>query len=248
MATLTFYQTLFCVFVLIGAFAVRGGTGFGAATVAVPLLALAVPVAIAVPVIAVLNVVNSAGMIRRDWRRIAWPVLLRLTPYTLLGIAVGLYVMSSIDEASLSRALGIFLLVYAPYAMWTAGRPLDLSPRWRTPLAVTAGTVGGFIGALFGGATGVIYAAYLNLLRLEKDVFRVTVTTIIVVGLLARTGGYAGLGLYDQTALFLLAAALPLMVLGSWLGDRVVQRFNEKKFGQLVGGVLLITGAALVAR
>jgi len=44
----------------------------------------------------------------------------------------------------------------------------------------------------------------------------------------------------------LLAAALPMVVVGSWLGVRVVRRFDPVAFNRAVGVVLLVSGAALV--
>ena len=47
-------------------------------------------------------------------------------------------------------------------------------------------------------------------------------------------------------ALLLLAAALPMMLVGSWLGARVVRRFNPLWFSRAVGAVLLVSGTALI--
>jgi uncharacterized membrane protein YfcA len=46
----------------------------------------------------------------------------------------------------------------------------------------------------------------------------------------------------------MLAAAIPTMFLGAWLGDRLVRRLDQKKFGRFVGAVLLVSGLALVLR
>jgi uncharacterized membrane protein YfcA len=233
--------------VLTAAFTVRGGTGFGAATIAVPMLAFVLPIAIAVSVVAVLTALNSVGMVRRDWRKIDWQELRRLLPYTLAGIGAGLYLMATLDEKSLRHALGAFLVVYSLYAM-CAGDHRTLPVRWHTPLAATTGATGGFCGALFGGAAGPIYAIYLNVLELDKDAFRVTITAVILVGLCARITGYAGLGFYGPTALLLVAAAMPMMMFGSWLGDRVLQRLDQKKFGRFVGCLLLASGVTYLLK
>ena len=73
-----------------------------------------------------------------------------------------------------------------------------------------------------------------------------TITTIMLFQGLTRIAGYATLGLYDWQVLSLLAAALPTMIIGSWLGARVVRRIDALLFARAVGAVLLVSGAALV--
>ena len=46
-------------------------------------------------------------------------------------------------------------------------------------------------------------------------------------------------------ALTLLVMALPLMLAGSWLGVRLIRRFDQALFNRAVGVVLLVSGAAL---
>jgi uncharacterized membrane protein YfcA len=248
METLSGAQLSFCAAVFVAAYAVRGGTGFGGGAFAVPLLAFTLPVPIAVSVVALLNIANSMGMVRRDWRKIVWPELKRLLPYTLVGIAAGLYLLAVIDEGPLRHALGVFLIVYSTYALITAGSSPGVSARWRAALAAGTGSVGGFIGVIFGGASGAVYAIYLNVLKLDKDAFRVTVTTVILIGLFARIAGYASLGFYGVSAWIVLAAAVPGMIVGSWLGDRLVRRFDQKQFGRFVAATLMASGVALLLK
>ena len=63
---------------------------------------------------------------------------------------------------------------------------------------------------------------------------------------LTRMAGYGALGLYDSNTLTLLLAALPTMVLGSWLGAGVIRRFDAALFNRAFGVVLLASGAALI--
>lgn len=238
---------LFCAAALMVAFGVRGGTGFGGATLAVPALAFALPTAMAVSIVAVLSTVNSIDIVRRDWRNIDWSELRRLLPYTLAGIATGLYFMSSLDDRALRQALGIFLIIYSGYTLLRGGAMTVVSDRWCRPLAATTGTIGGFLGALFGAAAGSIYAIYLNVRQLDKRVFRVTITSIMLIGLLVRVGGYAELGFYGLLPLLVIAAGLPMMFLGSWLGDRLTDKLNTKNFGRVIGAVVLCSGVGLLA-
>jgi uncharacterized membrane protein YfcA len=46
----------------------------------------------------------------------------------------------------------------------------------------------------------------------------------------------------------LLALGLPLVFVGSWLGDRLALRLDPRRFGLLVGGLVLLSGLALLLR
>jgi len=246
MESLSEWQLLFCAVVVTVAFAVRGGTGFGGGAIAVPLLALVFPLPVTVPVVTVLNMLSSIGHGISDWRHIVWRVIWRVLPGSLAGVLAGLYVLTLFDPQPLARALGIFVVLYALYVMTFSGRAVNFPPRWLPAVAVLTSTTAGLIGSLFGGAAGPVYVIYLNALQLGRDAFRVTITMIMLFQGLTRIAGYAALGLYDLHVLLLLAAALPMMLAGSWLGARLVRRFDPLWFNRAVGAVLLASGMALI--
>jgi uncharacterized protein len=246
MEQLSVWQLVFCAAVVTVAFAVRGGAGFGGGAIAVPMLALVFPLPAVVPVVTVLNMLSSIGHGIADWRRIVWREIWRILPGSLLGVFIGLYLLTLFDPQPLGKALGVFVVLYAVHAMVMAGRVVAIPPRWMLVVAVATSTLAGIVGSLFGGAAGPIYVVYLNAAQLGKDAFRVTITTVMLFQGLTRIAGYATLGLYDGTALTLLAAALPMMLAGSWLGARVIRRFDQVLFNRAVGIVLLASGAALI--
>jgi len=248
MESLSEWQLLFCAVVVTVAFAVRGGTGFGGGAIAVPLLALVFPLPVTVPVVTVLNMLSSIGHGITDWRHIVWRVIWRVLPGSLFGVLAGLYVLTLFDPQPLARALGIFVVLYALYVMTFSGRAVNFPQRWLPAVAVLTSTTAGLIGSLFGGAAGPVYVIYLNALQLGRDAFRVTITMIMLFQGLTRVAGYAALGLYDQHALLLLAAALPMMLVGSWLGARLVRRFDPLWFNRGVGAGRLARGMALIFR
>jgi uncharacterized membrane protein YfcA len=245
MESLGLLQMVFCGLVIMIAFAVRGGTGFGGGAIAVPMLALVFPLQVTVPVVTVLNMLSSIGHGITDWRLIVWKEIRRVLPGSLIGVCIGMYFLTQIDPQPLGRALGIFVIIYALYTMLFAGHTPQVPSRWMPVVAVVTSFAAGLIGALFGGAAGPLYVIYLNAARLAKDAFRVTITTIMLFQGLVRVAGYAVFGFYDAHALLLLAMALPLMLAGSWLGVRLIRRFDQTLFNRAVGVVLLASGAAL---
>ncbi|MPZ46922.1 MAG: TSUP family transporter [Betaproteobacteria bacterium] len=246
MEDLPAWQLAFCALVIVAAFAVRGTAGFGGGAVAVPLMALALPVQVVVPVVAVLNLLASTGHATRHRRLVLWREVAYTIPFTAIGVAGGVYLLNELDAALLRKGLGLFVVAYAVFAFATATRPLRAPRALLRPLGAILSTTAGFLGALFGGAAGPLYAIYFSNLELARDVFRVTVTTTLLVQAALRATSYAGLGLYDRTTLIVLAVALPFMWLGGRLAERVAGRIEPHTFGRVVGAVLLASGAALL--
>ena len=245
---LSFPGLAFYALVMIGAFAVRSAAGFGAVLIAVPMLAFILPVPSAVAVATALTALTSVRHISLHWRRIAGREFAILALYSLIGIGLGFCFIKALDENALRRGLGIFLMVYSIYALWTSGAPPVFAARWHGVLAAGAGIAGGFVGALFGGGVGPIYVIYFNALRLEREVFRVTLTTVALVGGATRIVGYASLGIYGRSTLALVAVGLPLMAIGSRLGDWLALSLNPRVFGRFVGALVLLSGIALLIK
>lgn len=241
-------QLVFSALVVAAAFTVRGTTGFGGNTIAVPLLTLVLPIQTVVAVVTVLVVFSSLGHWVRDWRRIEWKEIARVAPFSLIGVLIGLHLFQTLDPRILTKAFGIFVIVYAVFALAAAKRTVSPPGNLLWPLAAVLSTLAGVVGTLFGSAAGPLYVIYLNTLRLDKDCFRVTITTILMVQALMRIVGYIDLEFYDGPTFMLLVAGLPLTLVGARLGNLLVGRISQHTFSRIVGAVLVCSGIALVLK
>jgi uncharacterized protein len=248
MDALTPWQLAFCAMVVTVAFAVRGGAGFGGGAVATPLLALVLPVRVVLPVVAAMLVIASFQHVHRERRNVQWREVRRIAPWMILGVCGGLYLLVVLDPKPLGKALGVFVTCYAIYALTATGRGVAVAPRWVNALAAVLSLAAGFAGALFGGAAGPLYVVYLRALHMERDRFRATMTMLMMAQGLTRIVGYIGLGLYNSAVFVVLATALPLMWFGNWLGDRVVRRFDQRRFERGVAWVMLSSGVVLILK
>jgi uncharacterized protein len=228
------------------AFAVRGGAGFGGGVVMAPLLALVAPLAVVVPVSSALNMISGLSQGIRDWRKVEWRELLRIAPFSFAGVFLGIWLLARVDATLLSRAFGLFVVSYALYMLKSKGVMPTIARRWLYPLGAVSSLAGGMVGSLFGGASGPLYVMYLSALKLERDGFRATITMIMVTMGSTRVAGFLAAGMYTQKVLTLLAMGLPLVLLGGWIGARVVARMDQALFGRVIGCVLLASGSILI--
>lgn len=228
--------------VLLLAYVVRGVAGFGSGLIAVPLLSLVSPVTAVVPVIVSLDYISSATQGARHFGHVAWRELLRLVPFTLVGVAFGLFVLRTVPPTVLSRALGAFVVAYAIYQLL----PLP-TLRGSRVSAVFFGLMGGFVGTLF-GTGGPFYAIYFNLRGLDKNAFRATFAANFLIDGGVRLIAYAIAGLFGWTTMGWVAVALPLVAMGLYIGGRIHVNMTQSNFVRLVSLILIASGLALLIR
>jgi uncharacterized membrane protein YfcA len=231
--------------VSLGAF--MGAISAGAAGFAFAMTASAIwlhaidPVRSALLVVA-LGTVLHAGLV---WRMRRGIDRARLAPFLiggLLGIPLGVALLTSIDTAALRRGLGVLLLCYGSYALLVRTLPRITAGGRRADAAV--GLLGGVMSGL-GGYSGVPTTIWTQLRGWPKDVARGVFQPFILATHLATLVVLGGLTV-DATSLVLLASALPALAFGGWLGYRLYGRLNEVQFRRLLSLLIAASGAALL--
>jgi uncharacterized membrane protein YfcA len=166
-----------------------------------------------------------------------WPFLLA----ALFGIPLGVQLLAHTNTDLLKSVLGIFLVLFGLYALLAPRLPY-IGGGGRTADAAI-GFIGGVLGGL-GGYSGVLPTIWTQLRGWPKEVARgvyqpfilfAHLFTLILVGRLA----------FDRTGLILLVTAIPFLLAGAAIGWAVYGRLDERRFRQVLGALLAISGAAL---
>ncbi len=234
---------IFGAVILTIAYFVRGVAGFGSGLIAIPLLALVMPLTIVVPLVVFLDYVASASHGLSDRQHIQWRQIFPLLPFTAIGVLAGLYLFKTVDSVMLAHALGVFVLAYALYTLFYQDGNGKASAIW----AVPAGGLGGLVGTLF-GTGGPFYVAYLKHRGLPKTQFRATFATIFLLDGAGRLIGYLGGGYFTMEWLVFAALSLPIMGIGLYLGGHIHTNISQRTFQIAVSVLLLISGISLMLR
>ena len=191
---------------MVVSYALRGSTGFGAAA-AMPLLGLVIPLKVLIPAWTLIGLTAGITLLGRDRPYIAWREMVRLLPTCIIGIAIGLYLFTSLDSRTLAQGLGALILFYGVYSLWLTSRP---QTRWQASprlIAPVAGTLGGAVGTTFGTMASVFFAIYFDVIRMTKEAFRASMTAILVALGVVRGLGYWAVGEYNRDVLVTVAIA-----------------------------------------
>jgi uncharacterized membrane protein YfcA len=231
-------------FIIMFAYTVYGLTGFGSTITAMPMLVLLIPLRMAVPLMLVFDLTSGLLLGLKNRRHIAASEMLRIAPFMLGGMALGVLALVRAPERTLLVILGLFILGYAAWSLAVRAAPQPLSGAWAAPF----GTVGGIFTALF-GAGGPFYTIYLTRRLPDKLALRATISGVLLFSAAARLVLFSSAGLYRQPALPLLAALLlPCALAGLYLGNRLHQRLPAERIRQAVWVVLIAGGASLILR
>jgi uncharacterized membrane protein YfcA len=225
------------------AYLVRGIAGFGSGLIAIPLLALIMPLTIAVPLIVFLDYIASASHGIKHREAIQWKEIVSLLPFAIVGVLTALLVFKSVDMEALKMGLGIFVLLFAFYSLFSFSGKTLASTLWSVP----AGSLGGLIGTLY-GTGGPFYVLYLKFRKIEKAQFRATFATIFLLDGAGRIAGYVFTGFFSLDLVLMMAAALPLMVIGMFIGGRIHTNMSQQTFQRAISVLLVFSGLALLLK
>lgn len=227
--------------VLLTGLSKAGFGGFGA--LAVPLMALAVPVpqaaAIMLPLLMAMDAMGLASLLKHRDR-----ALLRLLlPAGLLGTVVGTLMFGVLPAELVAGVVGLITLAFL--AVRLVFPPKADAPPPSRGLGFVLGVMSGFT-SFVAHAGGPPVAFYLMPQRLAPLVFSATTAVFFAVINASKWLPYAWLGLIDGTNLLTSLALAPLAPVGVWLGLRWVRRIDPALFYRLFHIGLALTGVKLV--
>lgn len=228
--------------IILLAYLIRGISGFGSGLIAVPLLAHFLPLKFVVPFVLLLDFTASVAMSGKTRKHARWDEIKPLLPFGILGIVLGVVMLVNLPKEPLLVGLGIFVIAFGLRNTLNLHSEKPISRWWAAP----AGLTGGTIGALF-GTGGPPYVIYFSHRLRDKAEIRATVSGLFLLdgGLRIVTFLIAGLLLQPDMLLALLGA-MPLMVLGLHLGNKVHVGLSNQQMLRLIGALLVGSGASLI--
>ena len=221
----------------------KSGFGAGFGSLAVPMMALAIPVpqaaAILMPLLLVMDLMGLAAF-RKDFDR---HLLRFMLPWALLGIALGTVLFKLLDAHVVAGIVGASTLLFLAQRLLFPPRPdSPPPPRWAGALLLTTSGFTSFIAH----AGGPPVNAYAIPLKLQPVVFTGTMAFLFFFVNMAKWLPYAWLGLLNLGNLATSMVLLPLAPLGVWVGVKIARRISAQLFYRFVLWCMFLTGCKLL--
>ena len=223
---------------------IYGITGFGSALVTIPLATHFAPLPFALAVFTLVDFASALRIGLQNPKDAVKAEIIRMLPFVLVGTVIGVTVLVNLPRAGAMLALGLFVVLYAAYALLSKPGTSAVSRHW----AYLAGFSSGVTSTLF-GAGGPPVAIYLSHRPLSKEQFRATLTlnTVFSIGIRVTAFTITGLMLKAEVgvaAAFAVLAAMVGLSLASWAFKRVTREVLLR----VVAVLLLANGISLIVR
>ncbi|MCW2337577.1 putative membrane protein YfcA [Sphingobium sp. B2D3A] len=240
-----FYILCAVVAVVISGLAKGGFSGAG--SLAMPILALAIdPVraaAILLPILIVQDVVGVWAF-RRTWDA---HVLAVMIPGMTIGVALGYFFSAQVSADVVLGVLGAISILFGLQRLWVErGHAITLpsnSPAW---LGVLFGVASGFTSHV-AHAGSPPFQMWVLPRKLPRDTLVGTTAIAFAVMNWIKVPAYAGLGQFTRANLLATGVLIPLALISTMLGVKLVRKVDPERFYVLIYVLMILLGVKLLA-
>ncbi|MEQ5835001.1 sulfite exporter TauE/SafE family protein [Marinobacter sp. NFXS9] len=219
----------------------KSGFAGGAGVLAVPLMALAIPLPAATVIMLPVLLFMDVRAIHLYWRHASKADLIRLAPAVIVGIAIGGVVMGELSTDRLELITGAVSILFASWQNLAGWLRRFQSAGW-------------FWGAISGLTSTLIHAGgppisvYFLGRQLDKMPWLGTAAVLFGMMNLTKVVPYQLNGFWEERLLWVSLCLLPAALIGIQLGYVIQKRFDGATFIRICRGLLLVSGCLLVGK
>ncbi len=233
------------------AFVLKGVATFGPGIVLVPLGALIIGSKEIVLVIAFLDLISNASLMKLNRTPLRKSFYLPMVCAMVIGSVVGAIILTLVPAIYFDLLFGLVLL---PLGLWMMlarrqdrNRDQDNSmPAKPTKNTIWLSTLSGIMGGL-SGITGPVLAWHLAR-TYNKVKFRSIMVPLLLASAFTRVFIYSATGSVSLDVLILVLLAIPGLFLGLRAGNKIFERVSQAWFARIIGGLVVVSGVKLLAK
>lgn len=206
----------------------------GLGILAIPMVAAVIPAKTSTGFILPMLIAGDIIGVLYYRRHAEWPRLVRVFPWTALGVIAGWQSMGHLGDAQIRPIIGAIVLIMLALNLWRQ-RGADTGSRIPHHIAVAAaiGLLAGFT-TMMANAAGPIMVIYLLAMGLPPAAFLGTSAWYFLIVNTFKVPFSAQLGLITPASLIFNTMLLPFIALGAWAGIRFAKRIPRAAFERLV--------------
>lgn len=245
------YSVLIIAFVAFAASLLTLFSGFGLGTLLMPVMALFMPIEIAIAVTAIVHLLNNVFKFLLLAKSANWGIVLRFGVPAIIFAFIGAYLLKSLGslpKITSYRFLGhefeitpiklIIGFIIAAFAL------LELSPKFKN-IAIDRKflPLGGVLAGFFGGLSGIqgaFRSMFLIKSGLSKEAFIASGVVLAVLVDVSRIIAYGGGALIDGAIYRENLQSIIIATLAAFLGVIIGKKFLEKVTLQIVQNIVAI--------
>jgi uncharacterized protein len=214
-----------------------GLTGFGFALVAVPLLSLLLSPKIVVPIVVVLDLFILVWLTYRNRKFIEFKRVLPILIAGVIGLPIGTYALISLNTDILRILVGAIIALFAIALLIGFEKKVKHELRALLPLGIISGMLAGSV-----KMPGPPIILFLENQHTDKRHFRADLISYFTLLSIFTIPMFFIGGLITKEVITYASYFLIPMILGTFLGIKFVNKFNEELFRKVVLVLVTIVG------
>lgn len=227
---------------------IKAAFGIGAGVFLTPLLSMIMFSKTAVALMAPMMLVTDITTLWMHWKKWDLKYVLLLSPGFLSGVLAGSYYLAWASPSLTTLTIGIIAMVFSAYQIARIKYPETFS-------GMDVSDTTGVIISIFAGASsaiahsgGIILTIYLITKNLSKSSFVATLVGILFLSDTLKMVTYTKMGLLTQPILISGLELIPVLLIGSWLGSKLITKLSDTQFVLYVNILILISGIILTVK
>lgn len=216
--------------------------GGGSPLILIPTLSLFLSASMIPQVITVGMLFGNGQRVGLYWQGIDWQLTRWYLPGAIVGAIVGAFLFTQLQLEWLTVLLGLFLITSIFTYRLAENLTLFQVKAW---YFLPAGFIYAFLSGLIGSTGPLLNPFYLHY-GLEKGEMIGTKSAHVLVVHIVKIIAYSAFGVISSPiiayGLLIGMGALP----GNWLGQKVLEKMEDKQFRQIAIAFVLISGIMLV--
>lgn len=223
-------------------FFVQTVMGFAGALTALPIMLIGMELQDAIAYISIFYLFSSIFLISKEWQNIDKKIIARLALASVIGVFLGIMVLSYGKPIVLKKALGFFIILNVGYTLIGKDK---YKPSFK--LEVPFGVLGGFFSGVF-STGGPLYAICIKNTVTDIKTFRATMIGVLGLVTIVRIPMLSFNGVLNVTHLKYSLFVFPFFLFAQFLGKKIYLKLNEALFKKTLLVLLFLSGIALMLK
>ena len=243
MMELGWLEAIVVVLAMLLASTVFSATGFGIGMISTPLMLLVYEPQTVIVVAGTAGLGIGLWIISKSWRDVPFREILPITIAALCGAPIAVFILKTADSSVLSIGIAVLIILFAIGSFVKVEREI--------PFSKQVGIAAGFIvGVLLptSGVAGSLVMLFLMTRNWERQTVRAAMAFFLVSLMAFTVVLFALYGLYTPLRLTLIGIVAIPAVIGFLLGAMLIKRINERVFGNMVIGIIIVSSIIVVVK
>ena len=199
---------------------------------------------VAIPVHGAIQLVSNTTRATVQRKHLAWNLIWRYSLLLVPMAVIAMHIVTEVPQSLLKGMIGMFVLVATWRGKWlllgTNPETIDVNRRF-----ILLGGVVGFLTMLVGAVGPFIAPFFLNM-GFARQTIVGTKAACQACGHIVKITlfGIAGFGFATYAPLF--AVMVPMVIAGTWVGSRLLDKVNDRTFVIIFRSVLTLVASWLI--